>query len=90
MAEGVSAINQAIDARDEGMLMPALTNPSASIHGVTSQCIQKYLDKLANLKDKKKLAGWCLNCLLTLNSPKSKLYVDGTSYKMPFMKFAWV
>ncbi|XP_015773072.1 PREDICTED: ras GTPase-activating-like protein IQGAP1, partial [Acropora digitifera] len=36
LAEGVSAINQAIDARDEGMLMPALTNPSASIHGVTS------------------------------------------------------
>lgn len=70
MAEGVSEINQAIDARDEGMLMPALTNPSASIHGVTSQCIQKYLDKLANLKDNKKQAGWCLNCLLTLNSRK--------------------
>lgn len=56
LAEGVSAINQAIDARDEGMLMPALTNPSASIHGVTSRCIQKYLDKLANLKDDKKQA----------------------------------
>lgn len=57
MAEGVTAINQAIDAQDERLLMAALTYPKASIYGVTSQCIQQYLEELKKLKDSKKEAG---------------------------------
>ena len=57
VAEGVTAINQAIDAIDERLLMPALTYPRASIYGVTSQCSQQYLDELAKLKHVKKQAG---------------------------------
>ena len=57
MAEGVTAINQAIDAQDERLLMAALTYPRASIYGVTSKCIQEYLEELKKLKDSKKEAG---------------------------------
>lgn len=57
VAEGVTAINQAIDAQDERLLMAALTYPRASIYGVTSKCIQEYLEKLKKLKDSKKEAG---------------------------------
>ena len=57
VAEGVTAINQAIDAQDERLLMAALTYPRASIYGVTSKCIQEYLEELKKLKDSKKEAG---------------------------------
>ena len=57
VAEGVTAINQAIEAQDERLLMAALTYPRASIYGVTSKCIQEYLEELKNLKDSKKEAG---------------------------------
>lgn len=57
VAEGVTAINQAIDAEDERLLMAALTYPRASIYGVTTQCIQEYLEELKKLKDSKKEAG---------------------------------
>ena len=57
VAEGVTAINQAIDANDERLLMPALTYPRASIYGVTPQCSQQYLDELAKLKHVKKQLG---------------------------------
>lgn len=59
VAEGVTAINQAIDAQDERLLMAALTYPRASIYGVTSQCIQEYLEEFRKLKDSKKEAGQC-------------------------------
>ena len=58
VAEGVTAINQAVDARDERLLMPALTYPRASIYGVTSQCSEHYLEELTKLKDGKKQTGW--------------------------------
>ena len=58
VAEGVTAINQAIDASDERLLMAALTYPRASIYGVTSQCSQQYLEELTKLKDSKKQPGW--------------------------------
>lgn len=51
------AINQAIDAQDEKLLIAALTYPRANIYGVTSQCIQQYLEELKKLKDSKKEAG---------------------------------
>ncbi|XP_058972434.2 ras GTPase-activating-like protein IQGAP1 [Pocillopora verrucosa] len=57
LAEGVTAINQAIDAQDEKLLIAALTYPRANIYGVTSQCIQQYLEELKKLKDSKKEAG---------------------------------
>lgn len=57
VAEGVTAINQAIDASDERLLMAALTYPRASIYGVTSQCSQQYLEELTKLKDSKKQPG---------------------------------
>lgn len=57
VAEGVTAINQAIDAQDERLLMAALTYPRASIYGVTSQCVQKYLEEFRKLKDRKKEEG---------------------------------
>lgn len=53
VAEGVTAINQAIDAQDERLLMAALTYPRASVYGVTSKCIQEYLEELKKLKDSK-------------------------------------
>lgn len=58
VAEGVTAINQAIDASDERLLMAALTYPRASIYGVTSQCSQQYLEELTKLKNSKKQPGW--------------------------------
>lgn len=57
VAEGVTAINQAIDAQDERLLRAALTYPRASIYGVTSKCIQEYLEELKKLKDSKKDSG---------------------------------
>ncbi|XP_022784321.1 ras GTPase-activating-like protein IQGAP1 [Stylophora pistillata] len=42
LAKGVTAINQAIGAQDERLLIAALTYPRANIYGVTSQCIQQY------------------------------------------------
>lgn len=57
VAEGVTAINQAIDAQDERLLMAALTYPRASIYGVTSKCIQEYLEELKKLKNSKKDTG---------------------------------
>ena len=51
------AINQAIDAQDEKLLIAALAYPRANIYGVTSQCIQQYLEELKKLKDSKKEAG---------------------------------
>ena len=59
VAEGVTAVNQAVDANDERLLMAALTYPRVSIHGVTSQCSQQYLEELAKLKDTKEQPGWC-------------------------------
>lgn len=56
LAEGVMAINQAIDAQDEKLLIAALTYPRANIYGVTSQCIQQYLEELKKIKDSKKEA----------------------------------
>ena len=53
VAEGVTAINQAIDAQDERLLIAALTYPRASIYGITSKCIQEYLEELKKLKDSK-------------------------------------
>ena len=53
VAEGVTAISQAIDAQDERLLMAALTYPRASIYGVTPKCIQEYLEELKKLKDSK-------------------------------------
>jgi len=57
VAEGVTAINQAIDALDERLLLAALTYPRASIYGVTSKCTQEYLEELNKMKDSKKEAG---------------------------------
>ena len=59
VAEGVTAVNQAVDANDERLLMAALTYPRVSIYGVTSQCSQQYLEELTKLKDAKKQPGWC-------------------------------
>lgn len=59
MAEGVTAVNQAVDANDEKLLMAALTYPRVSIYGVTSQCSKQYLEELTKLKDAKKQPGWC-------------------------------
>lgn len=56
-AERVNIINEAIDARDVQLLVPALTYPQANIYGVTSQCSQQYLEELGSLKDSKKQAG---------------------------------
>ena len=57
VAERVNVINEAIDARDVQLLVPALTHPQANIYGVTSQCSQQYLEELGSLKDSKKQAG---------------------------------
>lgn len=59
VAEGVTAVNQAVDANNEKLLMAALTYPRVSIYGVTSQCSQQYLEELTKLKDAKKQPGWC-------------------------------
>ena len=59
MAEGVTAINQAIDAADQDLLLAGLQYPRASVYGVTSQCTNQYLVELQKVKAGKAEAGRC-------------------------------
>ena len=63
---GVAAINIAIETHDLDNLLNCLVSRDVSLHSVTKQCIQTYMDNLVQAREKKMQTGKCLKGNFTI------------------------